>query len=50
MPSVCFYFQVHQPFRLLRYTVFDSLSALPCAAAYFDDEQNRAICRKVAEK
>jgi alpha-amylase len=50
VPSVCFYFQVHQPFRLRRYTVFDSLSAHPGAAAYFDDEQNRAICRKVAEK
>ena len=24
MASVCFYFQVHQPFRLRRYSVFDT--------------------------
>jgi len=44
MPSVCFYFQVHQPFRLRRYSVFDSESN------YFDDYKNREICRKVARK
>ena len=44
MPSVCFYFQVHQPFRLRNYTVFDKSSA------YFDDVNNAAICRKVANK
>ncbi|HUS91473.1 MAG TPA: glycoside hydrolase family 57 protein [Phycisphaerae bacterium] len=44
MASVVFYFQVHQPFRLRRYTVFDS------DGNYFDDVHNRQICRKVAEK
>jgi len=44
MPSVCFYFQVHQPFRLRHYTVFDK------SPDYFDDHKNGAICRKVANK
>jgi alpha-amylase len=44
VPSVCFYFQVHQPFRLRRYTVFDS------EPNYFDDYKNGEICRKVANK
>jgi alpha-amylase len=44
MPSVCFYFQVHQPLRLRHYTVFDS------DERYFDDHKNGAICKKVANK
>ena len=44
MPSVCFYFQVHQPFRLRHYTVFDN------SPSYFDDTKNAEICRKVANK
>ncbi|MCK6455687.1 MAG: glycoside hydrolase family 57 protein [Phycisphaerae bacterium] len=44
MPSVCFYFQVHQPYRLRRYSVFDTDSN------YFNDAINREICRKVAAK
>lgn len=44
MTSVCFYFQVHQPFRLRRYSVFDS------DPFYFDNEANEAILRKVADK
>ena len=44
MPSVCFYFQVHQPVRLRHYTVFDKDDR------YFDDYKNGAICRKVANK
>ena len=44
MASVCFYFQVHQPFRLRRYSVFDT------DRHYFDDRQNADICRKVAAK
>jgi len=44
MPSVCFYFQVHQPQRLRHYTVFDNDDR------YFDDDKNAAICRKVAHK
>jgi alpha-amylase len=41
---VCFYFQVHQPFRLRHYTVFDT------SGDYFDDAKNAQICRKVATK
>jgi len=44
MPSVCFYFQVHQPVRLRHYTVFDENDQ------YFDDNKNASICRKVANK
>jgi alpha-amylase len=44
MPSVCFYFQVHQPLRLRHYTVFDNNDQ------YFDDYKNAFICRKVANK
>ena len=44
MASVCFYFQVHQPFRLRRYSVFDT------DRHYFDDYKNGEICRKVAHK
>jgi alpha-amylase len=44
MPSVCFYFQVHQPMRLRHYTVFDRDDR------YFDENKNAAICRKVANK
>lgn len=44
MASVCFYFQVHQPDRLRRYSVFDTDSN------YFDDYKNGQICRKVANK
>src|SRR5438105_15239994 len=44
MPSVCFYFQVHQPFRLRRYSVFDT------DQDYFDSLKNIEICKKVARK
>jgi alpha-amylase len=46
MPSVCFYFQVHQPYRVGRFTYFDSSSW----RRYFDDEKNADIMRKVSEK
>ncbi|MFN8816831.1 MAG: glycoside hydrolase family 57 protein [bacterium] len=44
MPAVVLYFQVHQPFRLRRYSVFDS------DPFYFDQQKNGDICRKVADK
>lgn len=44
MASVCFYFQVHQPYRLRRYSVFD------CERNYFDNVKNAEICRKVGGK
>jgi alpha-amylase len=44
MASVVFYFQIHQPFRLRRYSVFDT------DRHYFDDYKNADILRKVAQK
>jgi len=44
MASVCFYFQVHQPYRLRHYTIFDG------GMDYFDEDKNAQICRKVAGK
>jgi len=44
MASIVFYFQVHQPFRLRRYTIFDS------DTCYFDERKNEEICHKVANK
>ena len=46
MPSVCFYFQVHQPYRLRHYSFFD----IGHNHIYEDDEANRSIMRKVAQK
>jgi alpha-amylase len=46
MPSICFYFQVHQPFRLKRYSFFDIGND-----SYYEDEQsNIDILNKVSEK
>ncbi|MEM4554771.1 MAG: glycoside hydrolase family 57 protein [Candidatus Anstonellaceae archaeon] len=42
--EVCFYFQVHQPMRLSRYSIFGQ------PAGYFDDELNFQILNKVAQK
>ncbi len=44
MASVCFYFQVHQPLRLRRYSVFDT------DHNYVDETKNGEICRKVAHR
>ena len=46
MTDIVFYFQVHQPFRLRRYTFFD----IGHRHDYFDDEENARILRRVAEK
>ncbi|MDR0971757.1 MAG: glycoside hydrolase family 57 protein [Bacteroidales bacterium] len=46
MKSICFYFQVHQPFRLKQYRFFD----IGRNHNYFDDLQNEWICRRVAQK
>jgi alpha-amylase len=51
MPSVCFYFQVHQPLRVRKYRVFD----VGQNSSYFNDESgtsldNKAIIEKVARK
>ncbi len=46
MTDVTVYFQVHQPFRLRRYTFFD----IGTSEAYFDDSENERIVRRVAER
>jgi alpha-amylase len=51
MKSVCFYFQVHQPYRVKRYRVFD----IGNDPEYFNDRSdtdlnNRRIIEKVARK
>lgn len=51
MPAVCFYFQVHQPFRLKKYRIFD----IKKNSEYFNDESgtnldNKWILKKVADK
>ena len=44
MASVSFYFQLHQPCRLRRYSVFDT------GFDYFDTPRNAEICRRVASR
>ncbi len=44
MPSVVLYFQIHQPYRLRRYSVFDT------DRHYWDELKNADVCRKVAQK
>lgn len=46
MKTICFYFQIHQPFRLRRYRFFD----IGNNHYYFDDFQNEEIFRNIAEK
>ncbi|MEP0710524.1 glycoside hydrolase family 57 protein [Algoriphagus sp.] len=46
MRTICFYFQVHQPFRLKPYRFFD----IGEDHHYWDDFSNKSIIRKVAHK
>ena len=46
MPSICFYFQVHQPKRLKNYPYFK----VGHDHSYFDEKANREIMQKVAHK
>lgn len=46
MPSLCLYFQVHQPVRLRRYSFFE----IGKTRDYEDDNANRAILARVASK
>jgi alpha-amylase len=46
MPSVCFYFQVHQPYRLRHYSFFD----IGHSHLYEDESKNREVMNKVADK
>lgn len=44
--DLCLYFQLHQPYRLRRYRVFD----IGTDASYFDDVANRDTLRRVADR
>lgn len=46
MPSVCFYFQVHQPVRIREYTFFD----IGERHNYFNEHLNAEILHKVSDK
>ena len=46
MVSVCFYFQVHQPYRIRNYSVFE----IGKNHNYFNDLKNAEVLKKVAEK
>jgi alpha-amylase len=46
MTSICFYFQVHQPYRIREYSFFD----IGNSSFYEDELKNREILNKVAEK
>lgn len=46
MKTICFYFQIHQPFRLKRYRFFN----IGNDHYYYDDFQNEEIIRRIAEK
>jgi len=46
MRSVCFYFQVHQPFRLKTYRFFE----MGIDHNYYDEFQNRRLLQRIAEK
>ena len=46
MKSICFYFQIHQPFRLKRYRFFN----IGNDHYYFDDFSNEDIMQQIAAK
>lgn len=46
MKTICFYFQVHQPFRLKKYRFFE----IGEDHYYYDDFANKSILQKVAQK
>ena len=46
MVDVCFYFQVHQPMRLRKYSVFE----IGHHNNYFDEQKNESIIKKVSQK
>src|SRR5262245_53472439 len=46
MTSICFYFQVHQPFRIRNYSFFD----IGHSSFYEDEKKNETIMNKVADK
>ncbi|MDH8701813.1 alpha-amylase [Dysgonomonadaceae bacterium PH5-43] len=46
MKTICFYFQIHQPFRLKRYRFFD----IGSDHYYYDDFSNEDIIRGIAQR
>ncbi|MCX6708628.1 MAG: glycoside hydrolase family 57 protein, partial [Candidatus Woesearchaeota archaeon] len=46
MTNACLYFQVHQPFRIAKYTLFD----IGKHTRYFDEQKNKEIMQKIAGK
>jgi alpha-amylase len=46
MKTICFYFQIHQPFRLKRYRFFD----IGADHYYYDDFSNEDIIRGIGER
>ena len=46
MKTICFYFQIHQPFRLKRYRFFD----IGNDHHYYDDFSNETILEDIAKK
>lgn len=50
MTSICFYFEVHQPMRLNRFSVFNIGEKNESFSTYFNDKLNQQIFEKVAKK
>ena len=50
MPSVCCYFEVHQPTRLNRFSVFNIGNVTNPLSTYFNQSLNHEIFEKVAKK
>lgn len=46
MKTLCFYFQIHQPYRLRTYRFFD----MGIDHHYYDDYQNQYLAKRIAEK
>jgi len=46
MSNICFYFQVHQPYRMKKYSVFN----IGNNSDYFDEQKNKEVMQKVAKK
>ncbi|GIW65995.1 MAG: alpha-amylase [Candidatus Parcubacteria bacterium] len=46
MTSICFYFKVHQPFRIKNFTIFN----IGNDSDYFDDEKNKFYLDRIVEK
>ncbi len=50
MPSICLYFEVHQPIRLNHFSVFDIGAKNNLSSSYFNNKLNQEIFEKVAKK